>query len=91
MNIRKESDYSTMFAALDAAVTAGLSQMEAVCRIDGIICKRPEKDAATAATKCLAEKSIQRCLASPRAMYTGRGISGGCMVIHQNRRRRQYS
>ena len=28
MNIRKETDYSTMFAVLDAAVTAGLPQME---------------------------------------------------------------
>ena len=66
MNIRKETDYSTMFAALDAAVTAGLPQIELYRRIGEIICKRTEKGAAVAAAKYLAEKHPEMAGFSPR-------------------------
>lgn len=43
MNIRKEIDYSTMFAALDLAVSKNLPQMELYCEIGKAICLRTEK------------------------------------------------
>ena len=49
MNIRKPTDYSTMFAALDAAVAAQLPQMELYCEIGRVVSGRSEKGAAVAA------------------------------------------
>lgn len=45
-----------MLAALDAAVSAGLPQMGLYRRVGEVICERPEKGAAVAAAKYLAEK-----------------------------------
>ncbi len=53
MNVRKNVDYSTMFAALDSAMKAALPQVELYCRIGAIICNRPEKGAAVAAAEYL--------------------------------------
>lgn len=53
MNIRKNIDYSTMFAALDSAMEAALPQVELYCKIGAIICARPEKGAAVAAAEYL--------------------------------------
>ena len=53
MNIRKPTDYSTMFAALDAAVAAQLPQMELYCEIGRVVSGRVEKGAAVAASERL--------------------------------------
>ena len=53
MNIRKPTDYSTMFAALDAAVAAQLPQMELYCEIGRVVSGRTEKGAAVAASEYL--------------------------------------
>ena len=53
MNIRKPTDYSTMFAALDAAVAAQLPQMELYCEIGRVVSGRSEKGAAVAASEYL--------------------------------------
>ena len=53
MNVRKNIDYSTMFAALDAAMCAGLSQMKLYCELGRIVCTRSEKGAAVAAAEHL--------------------------------------
>ena len=53
MNIRKPTDYSTMFAALDAAVAAQLPQMELYCEIGRLVGSRSEKSAAVAASEYL--------------------------------------
>ena len=53
MNIRKPTDYSTMFAALDAAVAAQLPQMELYCEIGRVVSGRVEKGAAVAASEHL--------------------------------------
>lgn len=53
MNIRKPTDYSAMYAALDALVTAALPQMELYCEIGRLVSARPEKGAAVAASEYL--------------------------------------
>ena len=53
MNIRKPTDYTAMFAALDAAVTAQLPQMELYCEIGRVVSGRSEKGAAVAASEYL--------------------------------------
>ena len=53
MNIRKPADYTTMFAALDAAVAAQLPQMELYCEIGRVVSGRSEKGAAVAASEYL--------------------------------------
>ena len=53
MNIRKPTDYSTMFAALDAAVAAQLPQMELYREIGRVVSRRSEKGAAVAASEYL--------------------------------------
>ncbi len=40
MNIRKPTDYTAMFAALDAAVAAQLPQMELYCEIGRVVSGR---------------------------------------------------
>ena len=53
MNIRKPTDYTTMFAALDAAVATQLPQMELYCEIGRVVSGRSEKGAAVAASEYL--------------------------------------
>ena len=53
MNIRKNIDYSAMFAALEAALTAEMPQMQLCCELGRIVCSRPEKGAAVAAAEYL--------------------------------------
>ena len=53
MNVRKNIDYSTMFAALDAAIRTGTSQMERNYKLGRIVCTRSEKGAAVAAAEYL--------------------------------------
>ena len=53
MNIRKNIDYSAMFAAMDTAMATGMSQMELYCQLGALVCDRPEKGAAVAAAEYL--------------------------------------
>ena len=53
MNIRKNIDYSAMFAAMDTAMATGMSQMELYCQLGALVCERPEKGAAVAAAEYL--------------------------------------
>ena len=75
MNIRKPTDYSTMFAALDAAVAAQLPQMELYCEIGRVVSGRSEKGAAVAASEYLqdtypaTEGFSPRNLRRMRALY----------------------
>jgi len=53
MNVRKPTDYSTLFAALDTLMAADLPQMELYREIGRMVCGRPEKGAAVAAAEYL--------------------------------------
>lgn len=53
MNIRKPTDYTAMFAALDALMAAQLPQMELYCEIGRLVSGRAEKGAAVAASEYL--------------------------------------
>ena len=53
MNFRKPTDYTTLFAALDAAVAAQLPQMELYCEMGRVVSGRGEKGAAVAASEYL--------------------------------------
>ena len=53
MNIRKPTDYTTMFAALDALMAAQLPQMELYREIGRVVSGRAEKGAAVAASEYL--------------------------------------
>ena len=53
MNIRKPTDYTTLFTALDAAVAAQLPQMELYREIGRVVSGRVEKGAAVAASEYL--------------------------------------
>ncbi len=53
MNIRKPTDYTTLFTALDAAVAAQLPQMELYREIGRVVSGRAEKGAAVAASEYL--------------------------------------
>ena len=53
MNIRKPTDYTALYAALDAAVAAQLPQMELYCEIGRLVSGRAEKGAAVAASEYL--------------------------------------
>ena len=53
MNIRKPADYTTMFAALDALMTAQLPQMELYREIGRVVSGRSEKGVAVAASEYL--------------------------------------
>ena len=41
MNDRKQTDYSILFAALEALMAANLPQMELYCEIGRLVCGRP--------------------------------------------------
>lgn len=51
MNIRKNIDYSTMYAQIDIAMQADLSQMERYFAIGQVVAERPEKGAAVVAAE----------------------------------------
>ena len=66
MNIRKNIDYSAMFAALDAALNAELPQMKLCCELGRIVCSRSEKGAAVAAAEYLHSRFPDASGFSPR-------------------------
>ena len=53
MNIRKPTDYSTLFVELDTLMAAQLPQMELYCEIGRLVSGRAEKGAAVAASEYL--------------------------------------
>ena len=53
MNVRKPTDYSIMFAALDELMAASMSQMDLYRGIGRVVSGRPEKGAAVAAAEYL--------------------------------------
>ena len=53
MNIRKPTDYSALFAALDALMAANLPQMKLYREVGRLVSSRPEKGAAVAAAEHL--------------------------------------
>ena len=81
MNIRKPTDYVTMFAALDALVAAQLPQMELYREIGQVVSGRAEKGAAVAVSEYLqvsypaAEGFSPRNLRRMRAFYAAYGAS----------------
>lgn len=66
MNIRKNVDYSAMFAALDAAMQSGLQQIELYCELGRLVSNRPEKGAAIAAAAYLQKQYPEISGFSPR-------------------------
>lgn len=56
MNIRKNIDYSEMYAELDKAMEADIPQMELYCEIGKAVCQRTEKGAAVAAAAYLSRQ-----------------------------------
>ena len=66
MNVRKATDYSAMFAALDKLVAAALTQMELYCEIGRLVSSRPEKGAAVAAAEYLSTTHPDATGFSPR-------------------------
>ena len=75
MNIRKPTDYVTMFTTLDTLMAAQLPQMELYCEIGRLVSGRGEKGAAVAASEYLqaaypaAEGFSPRNLRRMRAFY----------------------
>ena len=51
MNVRKNVDYSQMYAAIDEVMAQDLPQMELYCSIGRIVCSRSEKGAAVMASE----------------------------------------
>jgi len=66
MSIRKSTDYSTMYAALDSLMAAELPQMELYCEIGKLVSGRPEKGAAVAAADYLQKSYPDAAGFSPR-------------------------
>ena len=84
MNIRKNIDYSAMFAALDAVLNAELPQMELCCELwaaSSVPSRRkarqwPQPNICTAVSPMLP--------ASPRGTFAGCVSSIGCMRTPPN-------
>ena len=53
MNIRKPSDYSSLYSALDVLMGSDLAEMELYCEIGRAVCGRTEKGAAVMAAEYL--------------------------------------
>ena len=68
MNVRKPTDYSAMFAALDELMVANLPQMELYRGIGRLVSGRPEKGAAVAASEHLQRTYPDAAGFSPRGL-----------------------
>jgi hypothetical protein len=81
MNIRKNIDYSDLFAAVESAVSAGLPQMELYREIGRLVCQRTEKGAAVAVAEHLARCYPDASGFSPRNLRRMRDfyrVYGNC-------------
>lgn len=74
MNIRKNIDYTDMYAALDSAMTENLSQVELYYEIGKAVCQRTEKGAAVAAATYLSKQYPDVQGFSPRNLRRMRGF-----------------
>lgn len=68
MNIRKNIDYSEMYAALDALLESVHGQTKLFCEIGRVIDERPEKGAAVAAAEYISEVHPDMSGFSPRGL-----------------------
>ena len=90
MNIRKPTDYATMFTTLDTLMAAQLPQMELYCEIGRVVSGRVEKGAAVAASEYLqaayptAEGFSPRNLRRMRAFYAAYEESPEIMRLAMN-------
>ena len=90
MNIRKPTDYATMFTILDTLMAAQLPQMEMYCEIGRLVSGRVEKGAAVAASEYLqaaypaAEGFSPRNLRRMRAFYAAYEASPEIMRLAMN-------
>ena len=90
MNIRKPTDYSTLFVELDTLMAAQLPQMELYCEIGRVVSGRAEKGAAVAASEYLqaaypaAEGFSPRNLRRMRAFYAAYEESPEIMQLAMN-------
>ena len=75
MNVRKPTDYSVLFATLDALVAANLPQMELYSEIGRLVSGRPEKGAAVAAAEHLHSTYPDASGFSPRNLRRMRGLN----------------
>ena len=90
MNIRKPTDYTAMFAALDTLMAAQLPQIELYCEIGRLVSGRAEKGAAVAASEYLqaaypaTEGFSPRNLRRMRAFYAAYEESPEIMRLAMN-------
>ena len=90
MNIRKPTDYATMFTTLDTLMAAQLPQMELYCEIGRVVSGRGEKGAAVAASEYLqaaypaTEGFSPRNLRRMRAFYAAYEESPEIMRLAKN-------
>ena len=68
MNVRKPTNYSIMFAALDELMAASMSQMDLYRGIGRVVSGRPEKGAAVAAAEYLQSTYPNATGFSPRSL-----------------------
>ena len=66
MNIRKNIDYSELYAGIDKALAANLSQMELYLELGRLVSGRPERGAAVMAAEHIAANYPNRTGFSPR-------------------------
>ena len=66
MNIRKPSDYSSLYSPLDVLMGSDLAEMELYCEIGRAVCGRTEKGAAVMAAEYLQSRYPERKGFSPR-------------------------
>ena len=66
MNIRKPSDYSSLYSALDVLMGSDLAEMELYCEIGRAVCGRTEKGAAVMTAEYLQSRYPERKGFSPR-------------------------
>ena len=60
MNIRKPSDYSSLYSALDVLMGSDLAEMELYCEIGRAVCGRTEKGAAVMTAEYLQSRYPER-------------------------------
>ena len=90
MNIRKPTDYVTMFTTLDTLMAAQLPQMELYCEIGRLVSSRAEQGAAVAASEYLkmtcpdVEGFSPRNLRRMRAFYAAYEASPEIMRLAMN-------
>ena len=74
MNIRKNIDYSEMYAKIDQAIAADLSQMELYLALGKLVSSRPEKGAAVMAAEYISANYPDQTGFSPRNLRRMRDI-----------------